>query len=154
MPTKEPVEIQLRPMRPVDIPEGMRLKKAAKWNQLEQDWKFFLESSQDGSLVAEYQGQIVGTITSINYAKRFSWIGMLLVDPSTRRMGIGTKLLKESMRLSAEYGTIRLDATPAGKQLYDTLGFKDEYNLSRYQLKECDIAGLPHPEHSCQNRRY
>jgi ribosomal protein S18 acetylase RimI-like enzyme len=149
MPTKESTEFQLRPMERTDIPAGMRLKEAAKWNQLEQDWELFLESSQTGSLVAEYRGKIVGTVTSVNYSRRFSWIGMLLVDPSTRRMGLGTTLLKEAMRLSADYGTIRLDATPQGKLLYDTLGYKDEYYLNRYQINECNIADLPDPDQAC-----
>ena len=139
----------MRPMEQKDIPAGMRLKEIAKWNQLEQDWELFLESSQTGSLVAEYKGKIVGTVTSVNYGKRFSWLGMLLVDPSIRRMGLGTKLLTEAMRLSADYGTIRLDATPAGKLVYDTLGYQDEFYLSRYEIEKCDIANFPEPERRC-----
>jgi GNAT superfamily N-acetyltransferase len=151
MPADKQVEFELRPMEQRDIPAGMRLKEAAGWNQLEQDWELFLESSKTGSLVAEYMGKIVGSVTSVNYDRRFSWIGMVLVDPSARRMGLGTKLLKEAMRLSADFGAIRLDATPAGKQLYDTLGFKDEYNLNRYQLEKCDVTGFPDPGHPCHN---
>jgi ribosomal protein S18 acetylase RimI-like enzyme len=149
MAIKEPIEFKMRPMEQKDIPVGMRLKEIAKWNQLEQDWQLFLESSQTGSLVAEYEGKIVGTVTSVNYGKRFSWLGMLLVDPSIRRMGLGTKLLTEAMRLSADYGTIRLDATPAGKLVYDTLGYKDEFYLSRYEIEKCDIISLPEPEQRC-----
>lgn len=149
MSNKEPIEFQMRPMEQKDIPAGMRLKEIAKWNQLEQDWELFLESSQTGSLVAEYKGKIVGTVTSVNYGKRFSWLGMLLVDPSIRRMGLGTKLLTEAMRLSADYGTIRLDATPAGKLVYDTLGYQDEFYLSRYEIEKCDIANFPEPENRC-----
>jgi len=150
MQSKEPVKYRLRQMGKKDIGEGMRLKKAAKWNQLEQDWNLFLEAGQDGSLVAEYLGQVVGTVTTVNYLKRFSWIGMLLVDPSIRRMGIGTRLLKEAIRLSLDNGTIRLDATPKGKKLYDTMGFKDEYNLSRYQLIQYDPERIPDPHLPCQ----
>jgi hypothetical protein len=64
-------------------------------------------------------------------------------------MGIGTTLLKEAIRLAENKGTIRLDATPEGKQLYDTLGFKDEYKLSRYQLNSCDPQHLPPPDLTC-----
>jgi GNAT superfamily N-acetyltransferase len=122
----------LRPMREKDIPAGMRLKNAAGWNQLEGDWKLFLNSSQDGSLVAEYGDKVIGTV---NYSGRFSWIGMVLVDPEIRRMGIGTSLLKEAITRAKDKGTIRLDATPKGKLLYDTLGFEDEYGLCRYEIK-------------------
>lgn len=119
-----------------DIPAGMRLKNAAGWNQLKEDWKLFLDSSIDGSMVAEYQQKVIGTVTTVNYSGRFSWIGMLLVDPEIRRMGIGTALLKEAISRAQGKGTIRLDATPKGKLLYDTIGFKDEYGLNRYEIKK------------------
>jgi len=126
----------LRPMQVEDIPAGMHLKNAAGWNQLEEDWKLFLQSSLDGSMVAEYQNKVIGTVTTVNYSGRFSWIGMVLVDPEIRRMGIGTTLLKEAIAKAKDKGTIRLDATPKGKLLYDTLGFKDEYGLNRYEIKD------------------
>lgn len=146
----EHLPFQLRRMTTADIPDGMRLKRAANWNQQEQDWALFLRAGQEGCMVAEKDGKVVGTVTSINYAGRFSWIGMLLVDPSSRRLGIGTTLLKEAIRLAEHQGTIRLDATPQGKLLYDTLGFQDEYLLSRYQLKYCNTDMLPEPAPYCR----
>lgn len=142
--------MRLRLMRKEDIPDGMRLKNAANWNQLEQDWELFLEAGQDGNLVIEYNGKVAGTVTTINYSGRFSWIGMVLVDPSTRRMGIGTRLLKEAIQLAKNKGTIRLDATPDGEKLYTTLGFEKEYCLSRYQIDLCDCRNLPKPDLACQ----
>ena len=129
----------LRPMREGDIPAGMRLKNAAGWNQLEADWNLFLGSSSDGSMVAEYGDKVVGTVTTVNYSGHFSWIGMVLVDPEIRRMGIGTSLLKEAIARAKDKGTIRLDATPKGKLLYDRLGFEDEYGLKRYEIKDYPI---------------
>ena len=123
-------------MRNEDIPAGMHLKKAAGWNQLESDWELFLNSSRGDSMVAEYQDKVIGTVTTVNYSGRFSWIGMVLVDPEIRRMGIGTSLLKEAIVKAKDKGTIRLDATPKGKLLYDTLGFEDEYGLNRYEIKD------------------
>lgn len=125
----------LRPMHKEDIPVGMRLKNIAGWNQLKEDWELFLNSSQDGSMVAVYKDKVIGTVTTVNYSERFSWIGMVLVDPEIRRMGIGTSLLKEAIAKAKDKGTIRLDATPKGKLLYDTLGFEDEYGLNRYEIK-------------------
>lgn len=139
-----PDNFSLRPMLEDDIPAGMRLKNSAGWNQLEEDWKLFLSSSFDGNMVAEYQNKVIGTVTTVNYSGYFSWIGMLLVDPGTRRMGIGTTLLKEAIAKAKDKGTIRLDATPKGKLLYDILGFKDEYGLKRYEIRKYtyDISRL------------
>lgn len=136
-------------MEESDIPAGMELKKAAGWNQLEEDWELFLKASRKGSIVAEKGGKVIGTAVNINYDRRFCWIGMVLVDPSCRRMGVGTTLLNEAINLGTGKGTIRLDATPAGKLLYDTLGFTDEYNLKRYQLDFCDPNDLPDPDRHC-----
>lgn len=139
----------LRPMQAEDIPSGMRLKNAAGWNQLEQDWKLFLDSSVDGSMVAEYQQKVIGTVTTVNYSGRFSWIGMVLVDPEIRRMGIGTTLLKEAIVKAKDKGTIRLDATPKGKMLYDTLGFKDEYGIHRFEIKDYITNLFPAKKQDC-----
>jgi len=139
----------LRPMQAEDIPSGMLLKNAAGWNQLEQDWKLFLDSSLDGSMVAEYQQKVIGTVTTVNYSGRFSWIGMVLVDPDIRRMGIGTTLLKEAIARAQDKGTIRLDATPKGKLLYDGLGFKDEYGLNRFEIKDYRTNVFPVKKQEC-----
>jgi len=136
-------------MRAEDIQAGMRLKNAAGWNQLEQDWALFLDSSIDGSMVAEYQHKVIGTVTTVNYSGRFSWIGMVLVDPEIRRMGIGTTLLKEAIAKAKDKGTIRLDATPKGKLLYDTMGFEDDYNLNRYEIKDYATNLFPEKKHVC-----
>jgi len=139
----------LRPMTEKDIPAGMRLKNAAGWNQLEGDWKLFLDSSLDGSMVAEYEGKVIGTVTTVNYSGRFSWIGMVLVDPEIRRMGIGTSLLKEAITRAKDKGIIRLDATPKGKLLYDALGFEDEYGLRRYEIKAYPSNLIDHSKPAC-----
>lgn len=131
-----------------DIPYCMELKQAANWNQLEQDWEMFLDAG-DYHMVAEYQGKPVGSVISINYSGRFSWIGMVLVDPSMRRSGIGAQLLKAAIESNQGKGTIRLDATPKGKVLYETLGFQDEYTLARFQLAFLNNRILPAPDFAC-----
>ncbi|HEY65391.1 MAG TPA: GNAT family N-acetyltransferase [Caldilineae bacterium] len=123
--------ITLRPMTFQDIPLGMRLKEAAGWNQLEADWEMLLRASSRGCFVAAYDGVDAGTVTTVTYQRRFSWIGMALVDPAYRRRGIGTALLKAAIRAVQDIGPVRLDATPLGRKLYDLLGFKEEYRLLR-----------------------
>lgn len=131
-----------------DIPYCMELKKAANWNQLEQDWEMFLDAG-NYQMVAENQRKPVGSVITINYSGRFSWIGMVLVDPSLRGLGIGTRLLEAAIESAKGRGVIRLDATPKGKMLYDKLGFRDEYSLCRYQLTS-PTRDLPAPELSCR----
>ena len=115
-------------MRPDDIPAGLRLCRAADWNQVAADWELFLASSPDGCVSPST------TLTRSSAASRqsgtdndFSWIAMVLVDPPHRGKGIGRQLLKEALDVIGEATTARLDATPAGRAVYVPLGFREEY---------------------------
>jgi len=51
----------IRAMTAENIPEGMRMKDVAGWNQTAEDWMRFLTATPDGCFVAECEGQVVGT---------------------------------------------------------------------------------------------
>ncbi|MBL7737508.1 MAG: GNAT family N-acetyltransferase [Chitinophagaceae bacterium] len=123
--------IAYRIMKPEDIVAGLSLCRSARWNQLQRDWEIFLSLGPRDCRVALAEEKIVGTVTTISYDRAFSWIGMVLVDPDYRRMGIGKGLLEEALHILASEETVKLDATPDGRQVYLKLGFKDEYPLSR-----------------------
>ena len=127
---------RLRTMTPADIPAGMRLKEIAGWNQTQEDWQRFLEADPEGCFVAEWNGQVAGTVATIVYEHRFAWIGMVLVDPQVRGKGIGTALLLRAIdHLDAgKVPCMKLDATPQGKPLYTRLGFQIEYEIERHGL--------------------
>ena len=128
-------DVTLRRMEPGDIPFAHGLRELAGWNQTEADWRGYLEYDHDGCCVAEVGGRPAGTATTIRYDRRFGWIGMVLVHPDFRRLGLGTRLLKQAIRRLQECGVgcIKLDATPMGRKVYVPLGFVDEYELSRYE---------------------
>jgi hypothetical protein len=60
---------------------------------------------------------------------------MVLVDKNVRGRGIGTGLLKHALDYLKErkVGTVRLDATSAGRPIYEKLGFVPEYELARFE---------------------
>ncbi len=118
-----------------DIPAGLSFCRDAGWNQLARDWRLFLQISSEGCLVAlDENKNVIGTVATLPYQSKFTWIGMVLVHPSRRREGIGTTLLGEAIRLTRKHGTIKLDATPAGREVYLKLNFTDEYPISRMKL--------------------
>lgn len=127
-----PSRVLIRDMTSQDISAGLRLCRASRWNQLENDWSLFLKLSPAGCRVAEKDGHVVGTVATLRYQDRFSWLAMVLVDPAERRAGIGTRLLHEGLILLAEQPCVRLDATGVGRQLYMQHGFKDEYPITRF----------------------
>jgi len=134
---------EIRAMTPADIPAGMRLKDAVGWNQTKEDWARFVEANPEGCFVAEWNGEVAGTVTTIIYEDRFAWIGMVLVRPELRGRGIGTALLvKASDYLDARrIPCAKLDATPQGKPVYERLGFQIEYELERRTLRREHGAG-------------
>jgi GNAT superfamily N-acetyltransferase len=131
------MDFHLRVMTSADIPAGMRLKEIAGWNQTRGDWKRFLRASPAGCFVAESEGRVVGTAATIAYEGRFAWIGMVLVDPAARGQGVGTKLLEKTIEYLDGCGipSMKLDATPQGKPLYEKLGFVSEYEIERWHLR-------------------
>lgn len=125
----------LRRMEPADVPFAMELKNLAGWNQTARDWQGYLEFAPEGCFVAEVAGARVGTATTIAYGQSCGWIGMVLVHPDARRGGFGTRLLRHAIAHLQARGVscVKLDATPMGKRVYVPMGFRDEYELSRYE---------------------
>lgn len=136
--------VRLRTMNSGDLPFGVRLKDLAGWNQTEADWRRFLALAPDGCCVAECDGQPVGTAVACVFG-RVGWIAMVLVDPAYRRRGIGRRLVEHAIehleRRSVR--SIRLDATPLGRPVYEKLGFQSEYELARWE----GVAPARLPQH-------
>lgn len=127
--------VRLRVMRQTDLPFADTVRALAGWNQTLDDWRRFLAMEPEGCFLAELRGEPAGTATTIVYRQALAWIGMVLVHPDCRRQGVGTALLKRCIAYLRERGvrSIKLDATPLGKRVYDGLGFKDEWPLARWE---------------------
>ena len=133
----------IRPMGETDLDAGLRLSTAAGWDQRRADWELIYRANPGGCFVAEREGQVVGTVTSIDYDGRLAWIAMMLVDAECRGRGIGTGLMQAAMRAVGHCACIKLDATPAGKPMYDRLGFVEEHSVGRFlAAKAPQVAGV------------
>lgn len=132
-----------RRMEASDVPAGIRLKDQAGWNQTEEDWRLFLALSPEGCFVSVHDGRVVGTVTTLKYGSQLSWISMLLVDPEFRGIGVGTSLLRKALQSLEGCETIKLDATPAGRRLYERLGFKQEHSLRRMAIGRLPFVPAP-----------
>ena len=131
-----------RKMEWYDIPAGLSLCRSAGWNQLSRDWEMFLTLDPNGNRVCVDNGNVVGTVTTIRYGHDFAWIGMVLVDPAHQRKGIGLSLLEQAVEILKNENCVKLDATPAGRQVYTKLGFEDEYELSRMSASSVNVQHL------------
>jgi GNAT superfamily N-acetyltransferase len=131
----EVMHIEIRLLRESDISAALRLKELARWNQTENDWRRLLRLEPGGCFCATIDDELVGTTTNTTYGLDLAWIGMVLVDPQHRKLGIGTKLMHVAMEYLSKAGvaTIKLDATQAGRPLYEKLGFKEESVIERWE---------------------
>ena len=127
--------ISLRPLLRSDLAFAQTLVVGAGWNQTERDWLGYLAYEPDGCWLAEWEGRPAGTATTLRYGSEVGWIGMVLVHPDCRRRGVGSALLGRAIDHLRQAGVrcIKLDATPAGREVYLPLGFSDEYELNRLE---------------------
>lgn len=126
--------IRIRLMTAADVALGMRLTRQNGWNQLEADWRRVLALQPDGCFVAEWNGEPVATTVACIFGNVAS-VMMVLVEASQRGHGIGTALMKHALDFldNRRVPSVRLDATPMGRPIYEKLGFVAEYELARYE---------------------
>ena len=126
-------QIEIRLLFESDIPSAMRLKEAAGWNQTEADWRRLLTLEPHGCFAALKDGSLVGTTTTTTYEAELAWIGMVLVDPPHRRQGIANRLMETALEyLKDKVKTVKLDATPLGKPVYERFSFEVESMIERW----------------------
>lgn len=134
----EASSLHFRPLTAADVSSADGIRAEIGWNQTAADWQRLRQLNPQGVFLAELANRPVGTVTTTTYGTALGWIGMLLVHPHYRRQGIGTALLHHAIRALQQRGVgcIGLDATPAGKRLYDKEGFHALWDLARWQIDD------------------
>jgi len=83
-----------------------------------------------GFFVAELEDELVGSISAVAYNDSFGFIGLYLVKPEFRGIGIGTRLWKAGMAYLTEHN-IGLDGVVAQQSYYNRPGFRTVYQNLR-----------------------
>jgi GNAT superfamily N-acetyltransferase len=116
-------------LRPADLEDAGALVREAGWNQTAADWRMFMELGT--TYAVRDAGRVIATAATLPYGS-FAWVSMVLVAGEHRRHGLGTRLLSRAIDDLTAAGVVPvLDATPAGRALYLTLGFEDAWSLHR-----------------------
>ena len=130
--------IEIRSIQLDDIGHCKLLSDSEGWNQTEEDWKLLVGNPANTCLLAESENRIIGSATAMNYSNNVSWIGMMLVDKAYRGRGISKMLLSGLIINLNNCQSVKLDATPAGKPVYEKFGFKNEYLIHRMTTNSLD----------------
>jgi GNAT superfamily N-acetyltransferase len=132
-------------LSPAEMEDAGALVREARWNQVEADWRIFLEL---GHVYAAQtaSGRIVATTATLPHGGRFAWISMVLVAGDYRRRGLATRLMRRALDDLAAAGLVAvLDATPDGRAVYRALGFEDSWGFHRLVRRERPGAIEPPP---------
>lgn len=124
------------------------MTKIAGWNQTLDDLNILTNANQHyhlGAVVESQHGQDgqiqVGSGLVISLGDHLAWIGMILVHPDYRRLGIASSLMKQCLlvaRLQGNHPVVGLDATPEGSLVYQRLGFKPSFTYWRSVVSTSD----------------
>ncbi|MBB5687927.1 GNAT superfamily N-acetyltransferase [Roseomonas alkaliterrae] len=132
--------MEMRTLSPADLPRGAALSRLVGWNQVERDWALFLAGGE-GRALDDGQEALAATAAVIRYGPDLAWISMVLVRPDMRRRGHATALMRWAVKALRGMRCAALDATPAGREVYRRLGFRDLWGFARWALPEGLAAG-------------
>nr|WP_232372469.1 GNAT family N-acetyltransferase [Acuticoccus mangrovi] len=119
----------VRPLTAGDLDGALALSMEAGWNQTREDWRLIMWAGRAYGIGAE--GRLVATAAIIPYPP-FAWIAMVLVSGKARGRGLARRLMGQVMSEARMTGLVAaLDATPAGRNVYTKLGFRDAGSLVR-----------------------
>src|SRR5690242_4855115 len=129
---------------PADIAGGLALSVASGWNQIVDDWAFFISQGHGSGFRSPVDG-LVATTAAVVYGGGCAWISMVLVAEAWRHRGLASLLLERTLRrLEALHATPMLDATPAGEPVYRHLGFRTGFPFDRWEgAAPADAAPAP-----------
>lgn len=123
--------VPIRPLGVADLDAVQQLSFEAGWNQVEADWRIFLELGHlygvDGPA-----GALRATGATLPLGREFGWISMIIVTAGARHRGLAAQLVLYGIEDLAAQGLVPgLDATPAGREVYARLGFRDTWPITR-----------------------
>lgn len=117
-------------MTEADLPAAYELSKAVRWPHRLKDWQFVL--SVGAGLSAFFGDRLVGTAMWWTYGDQQTRIGMVIVDPTIQRAGVGRSLMRMIIE-RIQTPTIVLNATKEGETLYRQIGFQPIGEIIQHQ---------------------
>lgn len=123
-------DVRYRAFTADDISAAHGLSTALGWPYRPQDWQFSAETAV--GFVAEEHGVVIGTAMCWKFGADRASLGHVIVSSEHQGRGIGRKLMEAVLDELGPRVTF-LHATPAGRPLYEKLGFAECGTLDQCQ---------------------
>ena len=124
--------VSVRALGVADLAAAQRLSDEAGWNQVEADWRIFLELGRLYGTEGPDR-RLLATGATLPLGHEFGWISMVLVTAAARHHGIARQIVIHCLEDLAAQGLMPgLDATPEGREVYGRLGFRDSWPITRF----------------------
>ncbi|MFH8407391.1 GNAT family N-acetyltransferase [Streptomyces sp. NPDC018019] len=122
-------------VRPATSDEWRRVAEwaaAENWNPGLGDVDCFHATDPDGFFVGHLDGQLVSSVSVVDYSPDYAFLGYYLVHPDFRGRGLGLATWRAAVPHAGDR-TIGLDAVPAQEDTYRRSGFSTAYRTTRYR---------------------
>src|SRR5664280_2258393 len=135
---------EIRDMTSAEVGAACELALAQGWRDRRAFYGFALRTPTCQPLVGVVDGRIVATgVATVNGS--VGWLGAVAVEEAVRGRGYGRAVTEELRRrlLAAGCETLSLVATPAGRPLYERMGFRLATHYHQMQADHLDETPVP-----------
>jgi GNAT superfamily N-acetyltransferase len=137
--------VAYRALRTDDLPAAARLTQSLGWPHRVEDWALVQRLGQGVVAVdAASPGTVLGTTLYWTFGEAFASIGLVVVSPDCQGAGIGRALMTRALHALADRH-VMLNATEAGRPLYEKLGFVAFGEVSQHQGTALPMPPAPLP---------
>lgn len=121
---------------------GFQLCQKIRWPHTLAEWDIMAQTGTMLSIDSASESYATAVLTPHTWGMT---LGMILVDPSKRRLGLGTAITKLAMGLAEEFqaAALGLTSSPAAETMYTKLGFVQIGSIA--VLKKPRSLGCAHP---------
>lgn len=134
--------VLLRTMTEADLPHAQALSAELRWAHRLVDWEQVFAHSE--GLVAERDGQIIGTGQRWRWGARHATVGLIIVSPACQGRRVGHRIMTALLD-GLDDCTVLLQATTDGRGLYERLGFVRTGEIRQHQgvAQPAPLIALP-----------